>query len=108
MPIVKVPNPLKIGMYVFRIVANHILPLSVAGCYGSIDPTTEELHLAVGLTSIQRHATLNHEVLHQISRNYCCGLDEATVDRLAEGLTDFQRDTLGIELDWSEIDANNS
>ena len=108
MPIVKIPNPLKIGMYVFKIVLSHTLPLSVAGCYGDIDPSIEKLRMAIGLTPIQRHATFNHEVLHQINRNYCCGLDEATIDRIAEGLADFQRDTLGIEYDWSEVDANNS
>lgn len=101
--LVKLPNPLKVGAYKFKVEFDPSIPVNYNGSYGYISPVQATIGVTPGLTDVQRFATLIHEVLHQINKTYNCNLDEGNTDRIAEGLTDFLRDTLGLEFDWSEI-----
>ena len=46
-----------------------------------------------------------HELLHVIERHFIVKLDDADIDRIAEGLAVILFDNLGIEFDWSEIES---
>lgn len=98
-----IPNPLKIGAYPFKLYFNSGVSIDEAGSYGMMSPRRMEMCFAPSLNEVQLHATFNHEVLHQIDKTFNLHLDESIIDRLAEGLMEFERDTLGIELDWSNI-----
>jgi len=53
--------------------------------------------------SAVKDVSLFHEVLHGIDDTSGCGLDEVNIDRLAQGIAHWLKETMGLEFDWSEI-----
>jgi len=98
---VKVPKEIKLGIYRYKIKFDKTMQL-VSGNVGEHRPSNGEIALAPYMSEPSRIITLNHEVLHHISDQYRMHLDEDAVDRLAFGWAEFMQ-SLGIELDWSDI-----
>lgn len=102
--IVKVPGEIKIGIYPYTLEAVKDLKLK-QGSWGVTNLVTKEIRIDSNLPQIELNQTLIHEVLHIISANYQCALDEDNVERIANGLSEFLFDNLGIEFDWSGVEC---
>ena len=100
---VKVPREIKSGPYPYSITLSPDLKLN-EGCWGTTHYVRRVVRIDSGLPLIERNQTLLHEVLHVISSTYQCALDEDNVERIANGLSEFLFNNLGIELDWSGIE----
>jgi hypothetical protein len=95
---IKVPGQIKIGCYLLKIIVKPYQKL-VHGNWGEANSTIQEIHIDSGLPERAKDNTLIHEIVHMISINYQCGLDEENVERMANGIQELM-DCLGIEFDW--------
>ena len=100
--LVKIPREIKIGADSYDIILKPNLKLR-EGCVGETKYMCHTITVDVGLMQDDKMNTFLHEVLHSIDHAYSCSLDESNIDRMAGGLTEFLRDNLGIEFDWSLI-----
>ena len=101
---IKVPRKIKLGIYTYKIKFDPTLQL-VNGNIGEHRPNKGEIVLTSYQSDTSKILTLNHEVLHHISSQYQLDLDEREIERLAHGFAEYMQ-SLGIELDWSEIKVN--
>lgn len=100
--IIKIPKKIRIltHTYTIRFASKDLISYGSSGL-------TKHLHQEILLEP--HHAkseidqTFLHELIHVIERHLTIKIDDPDVDRLAEGLALFLFDSLGIELDWSNI-----
>ena len=100
---VHVPKTIKIGLYPYTVESIPHLKLN-DGVWGSSNHVRREIKVDSNLGLLERNQTLMHEVIHVISENFRCLLDEDNVERLANGIGELLFDNLGIEFDWSLIE----
>ena len=98
---IKVPGQIKVGAHNAKVVFTSNLKVDDGwkGCYNQrlgliqVDP--------VG--GADKDKTLMHEVVHMVDLNYECGLDEVNISRIANGITEFLQNNLGIAFSWADI-----
>ena len=98
---VKVQPVIRIGIYPYSVSLVKHLKLH-QGCWGVSNHILKTIELDEGLDDLERMQTLTHEVLHIISNNYRCSMDEDDTERIANGFCEYLIG-MGIELDWSDI-----
>ena len=98
---VKIPKEIKIGIYPYKIDLVPNLKLN-KGSWGTTNHTEKTIVLDSGLPPLELNQTLIHEVVHIISENFRCLLDEDNVERLANGIGELLFDNLNIEFNWDE------
>ena len=99
---VLIPNEIKSGPYPYEVKLTPDLKLN-EGTWGSTHFVKRVVRVDAGLPLLERNQTLIHELLHVISSTYQCALDEDNIERIANGLSEFLFDNLGIEFDWSGL-----
>jgi len=95
---VKIPETLKCGSitYQFKQVEGLLIERDRAGEYR---PHQSEIVIDRKLSKQAKTATLIHEYLHAVDRNYHIGFDDDTMDRIANGMAELL-ECLGIEIEW--------
>ena len=100
---VKIPKTIKMLTHTYSIEFNP-KELASTGCSGLTRHYYQKIFLD---NQIMPPSELDqiflHEVIHTIERHMVIKLDDADVDRLAEGLAEFLFTNLCIEFDWSQI-----
>ena len=99
---VKVPKKIKLGTYLYDLVYEPNLAADKQLC-GHIRYQRLKINIEPNMDDSVKNVTLLHELFEGISDIYRCGLEDENCERLAQGMADFLFNSLGIELDWSEI-----
>ncbi len=73
------------------------------GNMGFANHRTQQIGIDPTCSKPNKNATLWHEILHKIDREYSCRIDEDNLDRLSEGITTVLEKDFGLEFDWSDI-----
>ena len=101
---IKVPKQMRLLTHniTIRFDAKHVIAQGTCGL-------TRHLYQDIILDNIslppsELNQVFLHEYIHVIERHFCLKLDDADVERLAEGLSVLLFDTFNIELDWSLIE----
>ncbi len=97
----KVPSVLPIASHSYKVLFNPHLLVDERNL-GVVYHRLKEIRIESSLADSDKVTTLIHEYLETINRVYGCGLDDANIDRVAEGMGELFK-ALGIELDWSLI-----
>ena len=99
---IKVPKEIKVSSHTYTVCfAPHLR--HDEGRYGVVNHRLQQVEIETSIPPSLRDQTLLHEVIHIIDRAYVCGVGEEDVERIANGVAEFLRRNLGIELDWSDI-----
>ena len=93
----------KIGGYEYKIQFTPNLRVD-QGWEGCINHRDKVIEIDPCVEGYRRLTVFLHEELHLIEMVYECGLDDATIMRLANGFAEFLTGTLGIEISWSALD----
>lgn len=99
---IKVPSRVNIGAQTYTIKFLHD-EIFNDNEFGAAWHRKQEITIDPSCHATQRYSTLLHEIIHLIEKAYTFRIDDNDTDRMASGLTEFLRDNLGIELDWSDI-----
>ena len=90
---VKLPETLRITPYTYRVVpVTKLLNTDHCRMYGECDTANLEIRLDDGNNDQHMRQTLLHEVLHAISNHATLGIEEDTIERLANGMLAFLTD----------------
>jgi len=100
---VKVPEELPMGAHRYKTYLSEWAEKHDRS--GAVVHDKLQIFIAPGAEPSVLMESYSHELVHIIGRVFCVHLDEREVDSLAEGLTQFLRDGLGIEFDWSNIET---
>lgn len=100
---VKVPNTIKLLTHEYEVKFGTKRVVSAGTC-----GLTRHLYQDITIDNVtlppsEIDQVFLHELIHAIERHFCITIEEADVERLAEGLAVILFDNLGIEFDWSEI-----
>jgi len=99
---VKVPKTVKIAAHSYKpFFREHLREEENKNGY--INFRTGELAIEPDQTQENLDISLYHEIVHTIDRIYCCEISETDTERIAQGLAEFLKNNLGVELDWSDI-----
>ena len=100
---VKIRKEVKFGAWRYAVKLVRGLKLK-DGVWGDCQHVHYIVRIDKDLPELERMSVFIHEALHIINEQYCISLDEDAIRRLENGLTEFMRENLGIEFDWSLIE----
>ncbi len=99
---IKVPSRVKISGHEYTVVFRKNLHVD-EDYTGLCLRRKQRLEIEPMQAESEKCVTLYHEIMHMINHIYGCDLEEKNIDRIAQGLTDFQRNNLHIEWNWNDI-----
>ena len=101
---VKVPSKINFLTHEYTVMFG-AKELASQGCVGLTRHLYQEIILDNTTTpKSEVDQTFLHEFVHVIERHTGMKFDDADIERLSEGIADLFFRTLGIELDWSEVE----
>lgn len=101
---IKVPKTIKIASYDYDIKFN-TKELLAHGTQGLASHIYKSVTIDNELHPTEMRQVLLHEILHCIERAWTIKIDDADIDRIAEGISMllFDEKNFNLELDWSDI-----
>lgn len=105
---VKIPREFKIASHTYTIKFDSKALISAGGSAALVRHLYKEILLEKTLPPSELSQSFLHEFIHCIERFWVIKIDDADVDRLAEGLAVLLFDILGMEFDWSNISKSNT
>jgi hypothetical protein len=100
---IKVPKQLRVLTHTYDVKLDSRQVFSAGTC-GITKHLFQEIILDdKNLPPSELNQVFLHEYIHTLERHFCVKLEESDVERLSEGLAILLFDSLGIELDWSDI-----
>ncbi len=98
---IQIPNQIAIGCHKYNVYFSKVIDID--GHDGTTNYILQQIWLAPALPESLRCVTILHEILHIVARTYIIKLNDADIDALAEGISQFLISNLKIKFDWSKI-----
>ena len=102
---VKIPKQIKIGVHTYTISFNPYL-LGDSRRHGEANHRKETIDIQSDNPDNLKLETLIHEIIHIAEFYYRVDISDPDIDRIAEVITEFIVDNLGIEFDWGDINPS--
>ncbi len=98
---VKIPKQIRVGSHIYLLSIDNSIWKEECQ-QGQANHFRKTIKVDPHIVSSERNVTLLHETIHVISAVYNVAIEEADVDRIAQGMAELLFNNLEIEFDWSE------
>jgi hypothetical protein len=99
---IKVPRKIRLLTHTYSVEVNDA-ECAGENSLGICKHVSEKIMISSHLTPSVRGEVFIHEFLHMVERFMGVKIDDAELDRIAEGMAALLFDNMGIEFDWSDF-----
>lgn len=99
---IKVPRKIKIGTHTYKVIYDRSIRTD-DDRIGETNHRTQVIKIWPEAPLSMKNECLLHELIHIAEYYFRVHIEDADIDRIAEGMCDFLFNNLGIEFIWDDI-----